>query len=209
MLAGGIGVTPLLAMLRHIVYEGWRTRNFHPTWFVYGARTKAERAFDGEIAALVGSSCNAVALTRALSDVSSSATDDFEIAGRVTMDLLRGIGPLDHLDFYICGPRGFTQDLYDGLCEAGVPDNQIFIEEFGVASLLRKRDVNANDRMLAAPARRAVDVKFAASGKSARWTPGSGTLLEFAEAQGSRPRSIVAVGPAAPARPNPRWCSRV
>jgi hypothetical protein len=32
-LAAGIGVTPLLAMLRHIVYEGIRTRRFRPTWF--------------------------------------------------------------------------------------------------------------------------------------------------------------------------------
>jgi NAD(P)H-flavin reductase len=33
LLAAGIGVTPLLAMLRHIVYEGIRTRRFRPTWF--------------------------------------------------------------------------------------------------------------------------------------------------------------------------------
>jgi uncharacterized protein len=37
LLAAGIGVTPLLAMLRHIVYEGLRTRRFRPTWFFYSA----------------------------------------------------------------------------------------------------------------------------------------------------------------------------
>ena len=37
LLAAGIGVTPLLAMLRHIVYEGIRTRRFRSTWFFYVA----------------------------------------------------------------------------------------------------------------------------------------------------------------------------
>ncbi|MEI9988089.1 MAG: hypothetical protein WDN69_36285 [Aliidongia sp.] len=46
LLAGGIGITPLLAMLRHIVYEGLRTRRFRPTWLLYAARSKADRAFD-------------------------------------------------------------------------------------------------------------------------------------------------------------------
>jgi ferredoxin-NADP reductase len=53
LLAAGIGVTPLLAMLRHLVYEGIRTRRFRPTWFFYAARSKADRAFDTELTELV------------------------------------------------------------------------------------------------------------------------------------------------------------
>ena len=32
LLAAGIGITPMLAMLRHVVYEGWRKRATRPTW---------------------------------------------------------------------------------------------------------------------------------------------------------------------------------
>ena len=32
LLAGGVGVTPMLAMLRHIVFEGLRKRRVRPTW---------------------------------------------------------------------------------------------------------------------------------------------------------------------------------
>ncbi len=53
LLAAGIGVTPVLAMLRHLVYEGRRTRWMRPTWVLYGARTLKERAFDAELADLV------------------------------------------------------------------------------------------------------------------------------------------------------------
>lgn len=52
LLAGGIGITPLLAMLRHVVYEGLRTRGIRPTILIQAARSKDERPFDREVAEL-------------------------------------------------------------------------------------------------------------------------------------------------------------
>jgi uncharacterized protein len=46
MLAGGVGITPMLAMLRHIVHEGLRTRRIRPTFLFYAARSKIDLAFD-------------------------------------------------------------------------------------------------------------------------------------------------------------------
>lgn len=68
LLAGGVGITPLLAMLRHIVYEGVRKRQTRPIFLFHAARTKKERAFADELAALVETSFSAVKLIRVLSD---------------------------------------------------------------------------------------------------------------------------------------------
>ncbi len=67
LLAGGIGITPLLAMLRHLVYEGLRTRGIRPTTLVQAARSKEERPFDREVAELAAAAGSAVRVVRVLS----------------------------------------------------------------------------------------------------------------------------------------------
>lgn len=39
LVAAGVGITPMLAMLRHLVFEGLRTRRVRPTWLFYSARS--------------------------------------------------------------------------------------------------------------------------------------------------------------------------
>lgn len=194
LLAAGVGVTPMIAMLRHILYEGKRTRTLRPTWFLYGARSKPERAFDAEIAALAAASGGRIVVTRALSDTSGADRADFEIAGRIGMDVLRQVSPLEECEFFICGPREFTQELYDGLRDEGVSDARIFAEAFGPGSLRRRRAPGDPAIELPAAARGEVDMIFSASGKRGRWSPGSGSLLEFAEAQGIDPPSSCRAG---------------
>jgi hypothetical protein len=81
------------------------------------------------------------------------------------------------------------QSIYDGLRGLNVADARVHAEAFGPASLVRKVDADATDAVkpAARPAQVAVPVVFAKSGKEARWTPESGTLLELAEARGLAP----------------------
>ena len=90
--------------------------------------------------------------------------------------------PIGDYDFYLCGPPQFMQSIYDDLRAYSVPDARIHAEAFGPASLVR-----AVDGPDLAPSRRPpssvpVHVVFTESLKEARWTPGSGTLLDLAEA---------------------------
>lgn len=187
LLAAGIGVTPMLAMLRHIVYEGMRKRRVRPTWFIYAARSKAERAFDREINTLMQSAQGAVKVVRVLSDAEGAIDGvDYEYAGRIDLALLKAGLSFDDYDFYLCGPAGFMQGLYDGLRGLNIADRRIHAEAFGPASLTRKFDDEAAAR-LPAPATAPVAVAFTASGKEARWTPDSGSLLELAESRGLQP----------------------
>ena len=96
--------------------------------------------------------------------------------------------PLDDYDFYLCGPSGFMQSLYDTVRDMGVPDARIRFESFGPASVHRRRDAKAAaTATLALGAEEGVEVVFSRSGMRARWTPADGTLLELAEAQGLEP----------------------
>ncbi len=68
LIVAGVGITPMLAMLRHIVYEGLRKRRVRPTWLIVSSRTLANRAFSSEIDELVARASGAVTVIRVLSD---------------------------------------------------------------------------------------------------------------------------------------------
>ncbi|HVJ53711.1 MAG TPA: pyridoxamine 5'-phosphate oxidase family protein [Aliidongia sp.] len=188
LIAAGIGITPMLSMLRHIVYEGLRTRQIRPTWLFYAAHSKAERAFDREIAALVDTAPGVVELVRVLSDPTGAVEKlDYDESGRIDVDLLRARLPFDDYDFYLCGPPLFMQAVYDGLRGLNIADARIHAEAFGPASMQRTPDPGAVPKPTRAPAQEPVPVVFAKTAKEARWTPESGTLLELAEARGLSP----------------------
>lgn len=185
MLAGGVGITPMIAMLRYLVFEGFRLRRTRPMWLFYAARTRAERAFDDELAALVEQAKGALRVIRVLSTVDGLVEkQDYDIAGRLDMQALRNALPFDDYEFFVCGPPGFMQACYDGLRSLNIADERIHAEAFGPAAL--RRTPSAADALPAGPppATQAVAVAFLATGKEARWTPDSGSLLELAEARG-------------------------
>ncbi|MGV8920422.1 MAG: pyridoxamine 5'-phosphate oxidase family protein [Pseudomonas sp.] len=188
LLAAGVGITPMIAMLRHIAFEGGRTRHKRKTWLVHGARSLAERGFDDELASLIEQSAGTIKQVRALTEVNGAILgQDYEAQGRVTIDLLRTTLPFDDYDFYLCGPAAFMQGLYDGLRALNIADRRIYAEGFGPASLQRLPDLGAVVKQLPAVATTSVPVMFLESGKEARWEPGAGSLLEVAEARGLTP----------------------
>lgn len=189
LLAAGVGVTPLLSMLREVIYEGKRSRRTRPTWFVQSARHLADLPFREELARLVSDAGEPIRALRLLSQPESEAIEgeDFELAGRINIDLLKAWLPFDDFDFYLCGPTSFTQGLYDSLRALHIQDERIHAETFGPSTLKRSRDLQAAAFVQPPPASESVPVLFEHSAKEARWEPGGGSLLELAESRGLTP----------------------
>ncbi len=188
LLTAGIGVTPMLAMLRHVVHEGLGSGRMRPCWLFYAARSVAERAFDREIAELVDAAGGALRRVRVLSRPGGAvAGRDYEAAGHIDAALLAAKLPSADCDFYLCGPGAFMQDAYDALRGLNVADERVHAEAFGPASLRRAKNGAAAHAPKERPAAAPVRVVFARSGRTAQWMPGSGSILELAEAQGLQP----------------------
>ncbi|WP_407520748.1 pyridoxamine 5'-phosphate oxidase family protein [Methylobacterium oryzisoli] len=194
LLAGGVGITPLLAMLQHVVYEGLRTRRVRPTTLVHAVRSTADRAFEAELAQLAEAAQGAVRIVRVVGDGVGTEGIDYDAAGRIDMALLTRFLPFADYDFYLCGPPAFAQALYDGLRGYSIADERIHAEAFGPSSLVRSLPAAATAPTRRPPATRPVPVSFIDSTKEARWTPESGTLLDLAEARGLSPEFSCRTG---------------
>jgi ferredoxin-NADP reductase len=188
LMAAGVGITPMLAMLRHVVYEGLRKRRVRPVWMIVSSHSLASRAFAQEIDALEQSAGGAVNVIRVLSDTNGARLGrDYDASGRIDIDLLTSRLPFNDYDFYLCGPGTFMQSIYDGLRALNVSDGRIHAEAFGPSALKRTADRGADVKPMRPAATEPVKIEFLKSGTSAQWKPGSGTLLELAEASGLSP----------------------
>jgi ferredoxin-NADP reductase/predicted pyridoxine 5'-phosphate oxidase superfamily flavin-nucleotide-binding protein len=188
LMAAGVGITPMLAMLRHIVFEGLRKRRVRPTWMIVSAHSLASRAFAEEIDALERSAGGAVNVIRVLGDTQGAALGrDYEVSGRIDMDLLTSRLPFNDYDFYLCGPGAFMQSIYDGLRALNVSDTRIHAEAFGPSALKRTADRGADLKPMRPAAAEPVTVSFVKSGTGAQWQPDGGSLLDLAEASGLSP----------------------
>lgn len=188
LLAGGIGITPLLSMLRQVAGDAIRLREARPVTLIQAARTVADRPFTEEIQALserLGGGLRYISVIGAPED-GTERGKHYHLEGRIGDDLLRRVLPLDDYDFYLCGPPPFMQALYDALRRLGVRDARIFAEAFGPASLKRSPDEGSAAPEPVEEAESAV-VTFKKAGIEQAWTPDKGTLLEFAENHGLSP----------------------
>ncbi|QJQ12336.1 2Fe-2S iron-sulfur cluster binding domain-containing protein [Pseudomonas putida] len=185
LIGAGVGVTPLLAMLREQLNKG-QARRIH---LFHGARSLADLPFGQELASLRQQAGALLHVHRALSQPEDHAVagQDYEFTGRLGIEQVKATLALDDYDFYLCGPGSFTQDLYEGLRTVHVPDARIHAEAFGPSTLRRHTDAGQPTLQQPPAASEPVPVYFAASAKEARWAPGSGTLLELAEAPGLAP----------------------
>ncbi|MEH0420433.1 ferredoxin reductase family protein [Streptomyces sp. B21-083] len=113
LIAGGVGVTPLRALFETLPGD---------VTLLYRARTNEDLALGGELEAVAR--WRGAKVLYALNGPDGRRPD-------LTADALRAAVPdLDSHDVYLCGPHGFTQDLYGELRGAGVPDRRIHHESF-------------------------------------------------------------------------------
>jgi ferredoxin-NADP reductase/predicted pyridoxine 5'-phosphate oxidase superfamily flavin-nucleotide-binding protein len=185
LIGAGVGITPIVAFARHLVTEGFRNRRTRPLHLIQVARSQELRAFGDELDALVLRAKGAMKLHVVLDDEDGAPKGTLK--GPLTIDLLKSLLPFDDHEFFLCGPPGFMQALYDGLRDLSVRDARIQAEAFGPSSLKRRPDDAVAAPQPPAPAAKRATVTFTLTGDAAEWTPERGSLLEFAEGKGLNP----------------------
>lgn len=133
LLAGGIGITPLLAMARSLHHTGKTT----PVHFVQAAKNSRVHALAEEVREL---NSQANFKTHIIYDdplADDVATGRCDSEGFVTADLLRRQTPFSEADFYVCGPAPFMASVLAILQELGVAEDRIRHEFFGPKQALR------------------------------------------------------------------------
>ena len=181
LVAGGVGITPLMAQIRYLTDMSW-PGDIH---LVYSVKTAQDIVFRDELDALRRRHPNlhvTVTLTRAEGPEWSGER------GRITPALLARVVPkIETSLVYICGPTEMTDPTRQMLRDLGVPDESIRVESFASPSRLAA----GTAALVSGDSASAVDVgdpqeatlTFARSGKSTL-VPMGLTVLEVAESLG-------------------------
>jgi ferredoxin-NADP reductase/MOSC domain-containing protein YiiM/ferredoxin len=182
LLSGGIGATPVLAMLQALAGGGSRRE----IWWLHGARNKGEHAFAAEVQGLLKS------LPGAHSHICYSEPGpldqpavDFDGPGRLDVRVLQELGVPREADFYLCGPAAFMSSLTADLAGWGVSAERLHSENFGAGPALTPGIAavpagppHRPDR----PPGAGPMVSFARSNLAVPWDSAFQSLLELAEA---------------------------
>ncbi len=130
-LAGGIGITPLLSMLKSLC-KAETAGGEPPIHFVHAARNSSVQPFAQELRELERLHPHLHVHFRydkpLVDDLSQGRGDS---AGEVDTEFLRTLPQVNASHCYICGPRHFMAKVVEGLQAAGVPEHQIHLEFFG------------------------------------------------------------------------------
>lgn len=126
-IAGGVGITPLLAMLDEYLPKAKRDIPVHLFWQV---RHEHEWIYQPELARLQQ---NHPQLTLHL--LVSQPGHSHHPARRININLLRGkLGSVRDYHYYLCASEALIDNLCSALETNGVPHEQIHFERFSIAS---------------------------------------------------------------------------
>jgi glycine betaine catabolism B len=173
LLAGGIGVTPLLSMLRHAI----STEPMRPVALLYSTRTEESLAFRHDLALIA----NRHPQVRVVLAVSGGANSPHIYPGRIDDSLIRATVPdFAHAVALICGPQAMIDGMRALLTQMGVPGAQVRYEVFeaAVAASGGKHADHADAHDHAAH-----KMKCTRTGQAVKVSAGQ-TILEAAEAAG-------------------------
>jgi uncharacterized protein len=184
LLAGGVGITPMMSMMRHALQQGFRYRRRTSVGIIHSTKNTQERAFFDEITDLVKQSDGMLRYVSLIGQVSPEeiAGVHYHGQGYITEDILRQIAPDGQPEYFLCGPSGFMQSNYNLLRAVGVADKDIYAESFGPSSLERQPDekIKTKTADIADQAR----IIFSKSKTELLWRKEDGSLLDFALSHG-------------------------
>lgn len=130
LIAGGVGMTPIISMLEYIVNSGFKSK----VYFLLSVRSDNDHPMKTRIDQLGDSNSNLsshVFYTRVMGEKNVKNTEVH--SGRITKEILSQIlpSPLGDNDYYFCGPPSFLGHIKTTLEDFKVPKDKINFEYFG------------------------------------------------------------------------------
>jgi ferredoxin-NADP reductase len=126
LVAGGSGVVPLMAMIRH-----WRASGSHvPVRLLYSSRTYEDIIYRQELDGLC-SERSGLEVFHTLTREQPQGWDGY--GRRIDMRMLDEVAGSfgKELKAYICGPTALVEGVANGLVALGIPAEQVRTERFG------------------------------------------------------------------------------
>lgn len=165
-LAGGVGITPIISMIRKFRREAPQAR----TTLLYFNRDERSIIFEQELRELATASGLDLHF---ICDKAPAARPNLQEA-RLSAELLLGKVPaLAEREVYVCAPPGFIEAARGMLIAVGLPAEQFHTESFTPPTLVRPAD----------PTGRSHRIRFVRSGREIE-VSGTTTLLEAAREAG-------------------------
>ena len=189
MLAGGVGITPLMSMLRYSV----EADPGRPVTLFYSVRRAADVAFKDELALLSKRNAH----VRVFIAISDEIPEPGQFPGHISQELVTTTVPdVAHAVCLICGPQPMMTAMTSMLTSVGVPKPQIRFEVFQAAVAAASHPDPVASPPLAggdAVGEASHDVTFERSHCKATITDAQ-TLLEAAEECGADIPSLCRAG---------------
>jgi len=187
-IAGGIGLTPVLSMIKWLADTGSR----RTAWFFLAVRNSNDIALRDDIRDAASKNPQQFHTVTLYSDPSEQCIEgkDYDCKGFLTIDVLKRYLAASNYEFYICGPPPMMEAVVKALLDWGVPEGDIHFEAFGPASVRKVQKLEPTGEVAGA----SFKVELTRSRKSLVWTKDAGSLLELAEANGIRINSGCRAG---------------
>jgi len=130
-IAGGSGVTPILSTMKTVLAREPLSR----FTLIYGNRALKSTMFKEEIEDLKNKYLTRLTLHHVFSDEHTDAPLNMGVMNRDKIgEFLRSVVPASTIDHaFICGPFQMNDEAEAALLAAGVPEDRIHIERFGIA----------------------------------------------------------------------------
>lgn len=124
-IAGGIGITPLMSMLRHMRDTGLDAE----VLLIYGSRTEDDIVFREELEQIAAGEAPRLRVVHVLSEQTAGWEGE---TGYIDRDLLtRVVGEdLSGRSVFVCGPDAMMDRLMPMLVGMGVPETRLYNERF-------------------------------------------------------------------------------
>jgi ferredoxin-NADP reductase/sterol desaturase/sphingolipid hydroxylase (fatty acid hydroxylase superfamily) len=172
LVAGGIGITPILSMLKGCLRR-------HPKRRIHlflAFRDPRHQVFKDEVEALLKAHPQVTCHTF------FDEIDQSELHGRpntfarrIGFDAIKEALPHLQMDFYVCGPPAMMTAITGGLEEAGVDAEHIHTESFNQGNRHHGQDPVSSEQH---------EITFTRSDQTFQWDSEFKNLLEFAESNG-------------------------